>query len=77
MALGKVNTSNNQPDERRRENVPALQLCPICEGDMDVVYNRHGQQVLVCVDCHSGLTVPATAWNIARVKRQAKWMPKP
>ena len=44
---------------------------------MEVVYNRNNQQVCVCKDCHSGLTVPGTAWEIVRIKREAKWMPKP
>jgi hypothetical protein len=78
MALRKVNKlPDPSDDERRQEIAPAIKTCPICEGQMEVVYHRHGQQVLVCVDCHSGLTVPAGAWNIARVKREAKWMPEP
>jgi hypothetical protein len=42
-----------------------------------MVYNRNNQQVLVCADCHSGITVPGAAWEIVRIKREAKWMPKP
>ena len=42
-----------------------------------MVYARHNQQVCVCKDCHSGLTVPGTAWDIVRIKRESKWMPKP
>jgi ssDNA-binding Zn-finger/Zn-ribbon topoisomerase 1 len=63
-------------DERRQENVPAVATCPICDGAMEVVYSRNNQQVVVCKDCHSGLTVPAAAWEIVRIKREAKWMPK-
>jgi len=36
---------------------------------METVYDRTTQKVFVCVECHSGLTVPATAWNVARMKR--------
>jgi hypothetical protein len=64
-------------DERRQENAPAVSRCPICDGSMEVVYSRNNQQVVVCKDCHSGLTVPGTAWDIVRIKREAKWMPKP
>jgi hypothetical protein len=39
---------------------------------MELVYDRHHQKVCVCVDCHSGLTVPATAWEVARVKQQVR-----
>jgi ssDNA-binding Zn-finger/Zn-ribbon topoisomerase 1 len=76
MALHAVNPLRNQPeDERRQEDVPPIKACPICAGDMEVVYSRHGQQVVVCTECHSGLTVPASAWNIARVKRAAQRKP--
>jgi hypothetical protein len=44
---------------------------------MEKVYDRFHQQVCVCVDCHSGLTVPKTAYEVARIKREAHWMPKP
>ena len=64
-------------DERRHENVPAVATCPICNGSMEVVYNRNNQQVCVCKDCHAGLTVPSTAWEIVRIKREAKCMPQP
>ena len=77
MALHKVKPLDNPQDERRLEDAPEINTCPLCEGNMEVVYHRHGQQVIVCADCHTGVTVPASAWNIARVKREAKWMPKP
>jgi hypothetical protein len=44
---------------------------------MEVVYDRHHTKVAVCVDRQSGLTVPATAWEIVRIKRETKWMPEP
>ena len=43
--------------------------CPICSGKTEVVYSRHGENVLVCVECHTGLTIPRNAWEIADVKR--------
>jgi uncharacterized protein YbbK (DUF523 family) len=49
----------------------------MCGGKMEVVYQRNNQQVTVCEDCYSGLTVPSTAWEIVRIKRESKWMPKP
>jgi hypothetical protein len=36
---------------------------------MELVYDRFNQQVCVCVECHSGLTIPAGAWEIQRRKR--------
>lgn len=78
MALHAVNPLNDKPqDDQRQESTPALRTCPICEGSMEVVYERHNQQVMVCKDCLSGITVPANAWEIVRIKKQSKWMPKP
>lgn len=48
-------------------------VCPICEGSMEVVYDRFNQRVVVCLDCHSGLTIPATALEIVRLKRENKF----
>jgi hypothetical protein len=53
----------------------ALAYCPICYGSMEVVYSRNQQSVCVCVDCHSGVTVPAGAWDIVRRKREGSWTP--
>jgi len=44
---------------------------------METVYQRNNQHVCVCTDCHTGVTVPGTAWEVARIKKQAKRMPKP
>jgi hypothetical protein len=35
---------------------------------MELVYNRHSQTVSVCIDCHVGITIPATAWEVVRRK---------
>jgi ribosomal protein S27E len=43
--------------------------CPVCAGSMETVYSRAHQQVSVCLDCGSDLTVPTTAWAIVRAKR--------
>jgi hypothetical protein len=51
----------------------ALGYCPICYGTMEVVYSRNNQNVCVCVDCRTGVTVPATAWEIVSLKREGKW----
>ncbi len=39
---------------------------------MQLVYKRNNQQVIVCTECHSGVTVPGPAWAIARAKRHAR-----
>jgi hypothetical protein len=77
MALRAVPPLNDYAEDDQRRERPVLSSCPICGGNMEVVYQRNNQQVVVCVDCQSGITVPATAWEIVRIKRQATWMPKP
>lgn len=73
-----INCSHQPQYERRDTEVkPVPANCPICDGEMEVVYARNNQQVTVCRDCHSGLTVPERAWDIVRIKRESKWMPKP
>jgi hypothetical protein len=36
---------------------------------MELVYDRFNQRVCVCIDCHSGLTIPASAWEVKKRKR--------
>jgi hypothetical protein len=73
MALHAVPKSGDNPEDDSGVTV----ACPVCAGRMDTVYDRLHQRVVVCVDCQSGLTVPATAWDVARIKRESKWMPEP
>ena len=54
------------------DQIPPCPPCPVCHGKMEVVYDRTQQQVCVCVDCHTGLTIPAAAWEIQRNKRGRK-----
>jgi hypothetical protein len=54
-----------------RESYPPCPDCPICAGKMELVYDRVNQQVCVCTDCHSGLTIPSSAWGIQRAKRSS------
>lgn len=64
------------PDGEPEPESEVLHRCPVCDGRMELVYDRHHQKVLVCVDCQSGLTVPGSAWEIARIKREARWTAK-
>ena len=59
------------PDSLRE--IPA---CPICDGRMELVYDRLNQQVCVCTDCHSGLTIPAAAWDVQLRKRNRSREPQ-
>lgn len=69
MTLRAVNKDNDDSNDGAAacETMPS---CPICEGKMEKVYDRYHQQVCVCVDCHTGITIPASARNIALLKKQ-------
>jgi hypothetical protein len=69
MSLRAVNPDDSYPTG---EPCEVLEVCPVCGGQMEVVYNRTQAKVCVCVDCHSGVTVPASAWQVVRAKREAK-----
>jgi len=43
---------------------------------MELVYDRLTQQVCVCTDCHSGVTIPSTAWEIQKQKRSLNREPE-
>ena len=47
-----------------------VDVCPICHGSMEAVYSRAHQKVCVCVDCHTSITVPASAWKVKSDKRR-------
>lgn len=68
---------NDDESDRSGEACEVIEDCPVCGGKMEVVYNRTQSKVCVCVDCHTGLTVPAAAWRVVRAKREAKEVPKP
>ena len=63
-----LNAANPQPDAPKGDP-RELPACPICQGKMETVYDRHHQKVCVCVDCRSGVTVPNSAWDVVRAKR--------
>ena len=77
MALHAVKPPGGDNDDKAQQPCTVVKECPVCEGEMEVVYDRNHQKVCVCVDCHTGITVPGSAWDIARIKREARWMPKP
>jgi len=52
--------------------IPGCADCPVCGGTLEVVYHRYNQRVSVCKDCQSGLTVPSSAWEVLRLKREKK-----
>jgi len=52
-----------------------ISVCPLCNGTMELVYDRPTTKVCVCVDCHLSITVPARAWEVALERGTVK--PKP
>lgn len=64
MALRAVN-----PDDPIRNGpCEVIEICPICGGKMEAVYSRAHQKVCVCMDCHTSITVPASAWKVKAAK---------
>ena len=53
------------PNSTAAKKVPP---CPVCRGALERVYSRFGEHVYVCVECHTGITVPRRAWEIANAK---------
>jgi hypothetical protein len=45
-----------------------IEICPICSGPLEAVYTRVHQKVCVCVDCHTSITVPQSAWRVKAAK---------
>ena len=43
--------------------------CPTCGGAFERVYSRFGDNVYVRIECHTSMTVPRKAWDIADVKK--------
>jgi hypothetical protein len=69
MAREAVNMANQDPRGESPRKIPA---CSICEGTMVLAYDRYQQKVCVCIDCHTSITIPGSAWDVARAKREAQ-----
>lgn len=54
--------------DNEQHSCGTVKICPMCEGEMEIAYDRYHQKVCVCVDCHTSITVPGSAWEIARIK---------
>jgi hypothetical protein len=39
--------------------------CPLCDGRMELAYDRPTMKVCVCAECHLSITVPARSWDMA------------
>lgn len=57
------------------EPMDAVAICPVCGRKMQRVYDRRHITASVCIDCHTGITVPTDAWDVARIKRNVKRPP--
>jgi hypothetical protein len=54
------------PDPKTPQPCDVIEMCPVCGGAMETVYSRAHEKVCVCNDCHTSITVPATAWDVPR-----------
>jgi hypothetical protein len=59
-----------KPNDRGPEPCDVIDTCPICGGSVEAVYTRVHQKVCVCEDCHTTITVPATAWQLKSDRRR-------
>ena len=39
---------------------------------MELVYDRPNTKVCVCAECHTGISVPGTAWAVAIARGRLK-----
>jgi hypothetical protein len=51
-------------------------LCPVCGGQVEKMGERRSRSLFACKECDCDLIVPTTAWDIARLKREQKWLAK-
>jgi hypothetical protein len=51
-------------------------LCPVCGGQVEKTGELENRSLYACKECDCDLSVPTTAWDIARVKREQKWLVK-
>jgi hypothetical protein len=51
------------------DNLPefceVISTCPLCGGKMEMAYDRPTTKVSACAECHTSVTVPASAWDVA------------
>jgi hypothetical protein len=57
---------NEQKEQSECETLPP---CSICEGPMVLAYDRYQQKVGVCTDCNTSISIPGSAWVVAKAKR--------
>ena len=69
MATRAVSEPN---DESPGQAHPKIPRCAICEGNMVLAYDRYRQKMCVCVDCHTSMTIPGSAWEVAARKRASR-----
>lgn len=51
-------------------------ICPVCGGLIEKVGQRRTRSLYACRECACDVIVPISAWEVARVKRQEKGLPK-
>ena len=68
--------STKRAGARKPGPCDVLEICPVCGGKLEAVYERPHQQVCACADCQTTISVPVVAWDIARVKKKTRVPPK-
>jgi hypothetical protein len=50
--------------------------CPVCGGAMTRTFDRNRRSWFACAECECEVSVPPTAWDMARRKREQRWLAK-
>lgn len=64
--------ARRSPGSYHSEPGPNIPACSICQGVMFIAYDRYQQKVCVCADCHTSITIPGSAWDVAGLKRESR-----
>jgi hypothetical protein len=51
-------------------------LCPVCGGHVQKTGELSNRSLFACSECDCDVSVPESAWDVARVKREQKWLVK-
>ena len=51
-------------------------LCPVCGGQVRKTGEVSGRSLFACTECNCDVGVPESAWDVARTKREQKWLVK-
>ena len=51
-------------------------ICPVCGGRVEKIGESASRSSFACTECACDVIVPNGAWDVARTKREQKWLVK-